>query len=101
MKRERPAHGGRARDVIDRLVIFGGTGDLTARYLLPALAALWARGHLSERFELNRLLADLVDERHVFRVDHFLAMTTVQNLLGIRLANRVLEPIARDVAVQA
>jgi len=29
----------------------------------------------------------------VFRVDHFLAMTTVQNVLGTRLANRVLEPI--------
>jgi glucose-6-phosphate 1-dehydrogenase len=43
--------------------------------------------------ELNRLLADLVDERHVFRVDHFLAMTTVQNVLGTRLSNRVLEPI--------
>jgi len=29
----------------------------------------------------------------VFRVDHFLAMTTVQNVLGTRLATRVLEPI--------
>jgi len=42
---------------------------------------------------LNRLLAEQMDERHVFRVDHFLAMTTVQNVLGTRLANRVLEPI--------
>jgi glucose-6-phosphate 1-dehydrogenase len=42
---------------------------------------------------LNRLLSELVDERHVFRVDHFLAMTTVQNVLGTRLANRVLEPL--------
>ena len=189
------------RDVIDRLVIFGGTGDLTGRYLLPGLATLWARGHLSDGFELvggsrrdwddekfrswaadwlrreaagvdadvttalvrslryarvdvgdpasvaacvagegpvavylalapavfpaavsslhraglpaesqvilekpfgedldsamalNRHVAELVDERHVFRVDHFLAMTTVQNVLGTRLANRVLEPI--------
>jgi glucose-6-phosphate 1-dehydrogenase len=187
--------------VIERLVILGGTGDLTGRYLLPGLAALLARGHLSERFELvaasredlddeqfrrwasgwlqreatsvdrgaattlvsssryqrldladpasvraclagegpvavylalppavfptavsalggvglpaesqvifekpfgedlasarrlNRLIAELADERHVFRVDHFLAMTTVQNVLGTRLANRVLEPI--------
>ena len=187
--------------MIDRLAIFGGTGDLTGRYLLPGLAALLAGGHLSESFELvgasredwddeqyrewaagwlereatdaapgvidvllrslryrrldlsdpdnvaqciagdgpvavylalppsvfpvavsalhraglpadsqlvlekpfgedlasaealNQLLAALVDERHVFRVDHFLAMTTVQNLLGTRLANRVLEPI--------
>jgi glucose-6-phosphate 1-dehydrogenase len=29
----------------------------------------------------------------VFRVDHFLAMTTVQNVLGTRLANRALEPM--------
>jgi glucose-6-phosphate 1-dehydrogenase len=29
----------------------------------------------------------------VFRVDHFLAMKTVQNVLGSRLANRVFEPI--------
>jgi len=187
--------------VIERLVIFGGTGDLTGRYLFPGLAALMARGYLSEGFELvgasredmdgeqyrswaadwlerqasdvdadvqatlvsssryrqldladpanvkeclagdgpvavylalppavfpmavsaihqaglpadsqvvlekpfgeglesakalNRLLRELVDERHVFRVDHFLAMTTVQNILGTRLANRVLEPI--------
>jgi glucose-6-phosphate 1-dehydrogenase len=187
--------------VIDRLVVFGGTGDLMGRYLLPGLAALQARGHLPERFELvgasredwdddqfrdwaagwlkrrttgvdaastaalirasryhrldlddpanvtaclagegpvavylalppavfpaavtalhraglpaesevvlekpfgedldsaralNRLLAEQLDERHVFRVDHFLAMTTVQNILGTRLANRVLEPI--------
>jgi glucose-6-phosphate 1-dehydrogenase len=185
--------------LIRRLVVFGGTGDLMGRYLLPGLAALQARGHLPERFELvgagrqdwdderfrnwaadwlrrrdadgaaaaalvgasgyrqldlddppsvaaavsgdgpvavylalppsvfpsavsalhraglpaesevvlekpfgedlesaralNRLLAERMDERHVFRVDHFLAMSTVQNVLGTRLANRVLEPI--------
>ncbi len=48
---------------------------------------------LDDAVELNRLLADVVPERAVFRVDHFLAMTTVQNVLGGRLANRVLEPI--------
>lgn len=35
----------------------------------------------------------MIPEEAVFRVDHFLAMTTVQNVLGTRLANRVLEPI--------
>jgi glucose-6-phosphate 1-dehydrogenase len=187
--------------VIDRLTIFGASGDLSSRYLLPGLAALQAAGHLSDRFgltgadrsdwddgqfrswaaeqldryasdvpvearqavvaaahftradvtdpagvtsaiegaepvavylalppalfsravstldhaglppesrivlekpfgedlasaeELNRLLAHLVPEEAVFRVDHFLAMTTVENLLGSRLANRVLEPL--------
>ncbi|QOV38348.1 glucose-6-phosphate dehydrogenase [Streptomyces ferrugineus] len=48
---------------------------------------------LASAQELNRLLAELVPEQAVFRVDHFLAMTTVQNVLGSRLANRVLEPI--------
>ncbi|HEY2537529.1 MAG TPA: hypothetical protein VGI24_11170, partial [Solirubrobacteraceae bacterium] len=39
--------------MIDRLVIFGATGDLMARYLLPGLAALQAAGLLSERFQLT------------------------------------------------
>jgi glucose-6-phosphate 1-dehydrogenase len=186
--------------VIRRLVIFGATGDLTARYLLPALAALQAAGELPGDFRLmgagredwtgpefrewaaaqlgryaghlpasarqhvvtassyaradvtdpagvaaatagdgpvaaylalppavfppavaalhdaglpdgsrillekpfgtdldsaislNRLLDSVVPEQAVFRADHFLAMTTVQNLLGTRLANRMLEP---------
>ncbi|HSR83653.1 MAG TPA: glucose-6-phosphate dehydrogenase [Streptosporangiaceae bacterium] len=48
---------------------------------------------LASAIELNRLLGDTLTEQEVFRVDHFLAMTTVQNLLGTRLANRVFEPI--------
>jgi glucose-6-phosphate 1-dehydrogenase len=38
--------------VIERLAIFGATGDLIARYLLPGLAALQAAGHLGDRFQL-------------------------------------------------
>jgi glucose-6-phosphate 1-dehydrogenase len=187
--------------MIQHLAILGATGDLTGRFLLPALAALRAAGHLGERFrligvgregwtddtyrawaaeqlgrhapnvpaalrhdvvaatryhradvtdpaalaavlpsdapvaaylalppavfpgavtalhaagtatgstvvlekpfgeslqdavELNRLLAGRFPERDVFRADHFLAMATVRNVLGVRLANRVLEPI--------
>lgn len=193
--------GGGEHTMITRLVVFGGTGDLAGRYLLPGLAALRAGGYVDDNFELvcadlkewdddrfrawvlerldryaadtpvgarralaataryrradinnaegvaaliagqkpvavylalapnlfpvairtlhaaklpegsrivlekpfgedlasarqlNRLLAELVPEQAVFRVDHFLAMTTVQNLLGSRLANRVLETI--------
>lgn len=32
------------------LVLFGASGDLTARKLLPTLFRLWQRGHLPERF---------------------------------------------------
>src|SRR5690606_22006251 len=48
---------------------------------------------LESAIHLNRLLADLLPEQAVFRVDHFLGMSTVQNLLGSRLANRLLESV--------
>ncbi|NKY49641.1 glucose-6-phosphate dehydrogenase [Nocardia vermiculata] len=191
-----------------RLVVFGGTGDLTGRYLLPGLAALFDTGHLDEHFRLicadmkewddarfhdwvadrldrhaanfspaarasvaaaaryrqadirnprevagaiagdgplvvylalppalfplaldtlgaaglpagsrlvlekpfgedlasaealNRRLADLLPEQSVFRVDHFLAMTTVQNVLGSRLANRVFESVWNSTHIE-
>jgi glucose-6-phosphate 1-dehydrogenase len=194
--------------MIDRLVIFGATGDLAARYLLPGLCALHARGMLGEGFRLtgasrddwdddqfrqwaaaqldrhaahlpsaarhaivsasayrhvdvsddrsvaaavagegplaaylalppaifpaavsalhaarlpagsqivlekpfgedlasavalNRLLAEGTSEDQVFRVDHFLAMTTVRNVLGFRLANRVLEPLWNSAHIE-
>jgi glucose-6-phosphate 1-dehydrogenase len=38
--------------VIETLVIFGATGDLTGRFLLPALAALHATGKLPDGFQV-------------------------------------------------
>jgi glucose-6-phosphate 1-dehydrogenase len=38
--------------VIDRLVIFGATGDLSGPFLLPGLAALAAAGRLPPGFQL-------------------------------------------------
>ena len=52
---------------------------------------------------LNRLLAEVTGtagEGAVFRVDHVLGMATVHNLLGVRLANRVLEPLWNSVHVE-
>jgi glucose-6-phosphate 1-dehydrogenase len=188
--------------MIHRFVVFGATGDLTARYLLPALAQLQAAGDLPDGFELygvgrqslsdgefrdaarralaahapaieagprdmflsrlhyrgadlaapgelkralgdiggpivaylalppslfrptiealslshlangghvvvekpfgdslesaralNRLLHARFPERAVFRMDHFLGKQTVQNVLGLRFANRIFEPV--------
>lgn len=45
----------------------------------------------AQRF--NELLARLVPESRVFRVDHFLGKSTVLNLLGLRFSNRFFEPI--------
>jgi glucose-6-phosphate 1-dehydrogenase len=42
---------------------------------------------------LNRRLVKLVPEEQIFRVDHFLGKSTVLNLLGLRFANRIFEPL--------
>ncbi len=49
---------------------------------------------------LNRLLQTVVPEKQVFRVDHFLGKSTVLNLIGLRFANRIFEPLlsAQNVA---
>ncbi|SOC56607.1 glucose-6-phosphate dehydrogenase [Ornithinimicrobium cerasi] len=43
--------------------------------------------------ELNRQLLRVVPENDVFRIDHFLGVNTILNLIGLRFANRLLQPI--------
>lgn len=50
--------------------------------------------------ELNRLVAALVPEDNVYRVDHFLGMATVMNILGLRFANRILEPVWNNLHIE-
>jgi len=42
---------------------------------------------------LNAQLAKLVPEDQIHRVDHFLGRSTVFNLVGLRFANRIFEPL--------
>ncbi|WP_350275478.1 glucose-6-phosphate dehydrogenase [Kribbella sp. HUAS MG21] len=42
---------------------------------------------------LNKLVGTLVPEDNVHRVDHFLGRTAVLNLIGLRFANRLFEPV--------
>jgi glucose-6-phosphate 1-dehydrogenase len=43
--------------------------------------------------ELNALLWQWFDESEIFRIDHYLGKETVQNLLALRFANGIFEPI--------
>ncbi|WP_298861474.1 glucose-6-phosphate dehydrogenase [uncultured Microbacterium sp.] len=43
--------------------------------------------------DLNTLLLQLVPEERIFRVDHFLGRSTLLNVLGVRFANRLVEPV--------
>jgi glucose-6-phosphate 1-dehydrogenase len=50
---------------------------------------------------LNELVTRLVPEDHVHRVDHFLGMSTVLNILGVRFANRIVEPLLNSEQVES
>jgi len=51
-------------------------------------------GHdLASARELNRLLLQVCDEKQIFRIDHYLGKETVQNMLALRFANGIFEPI--------
>lgn len=42
--------------------------------------------------ELDATLKDVVDEDHVYRIDHFIGKEAVQNILAVRFANGLIEP---------
>ena len=48
---------------------------------------------LASARELNALLHDVFDEEQVFRIDHFLGKEAVQNILALRFANGMWEPV--------
>ena len=51
-------------------------------------------GHdLASARTLNRLVMEVLAERQVFRIDHYLGKETVQNLLVFRFANSIFEPV--------
>jgi glucose-6-phosphate 1-dehydrogenase len=48
---------------------------------------------LAEARELNRRVLSVFDEAQVFRIDHYLGKETVQNILALRFANYMFEPV--------
>jgi glucose-6-phosphate 1-dehydrogenase len=51
-------------------------------------------GHdLKSAKELNGIVNDVFPEESVFRIDHYLGKETVQNILALRFANQLFEPI--------
>jgi glucose-6-phosphate 1-dehydrogenase len=49
--------------------------------------------------QINDALAETFDEREVFRIDHYLGKETVQNLIALRFANALFEPLWNKVTI--
>ncbi|HTU35284.1 MAG TPA: glucose-6-phosphate dehydrogenase [Candidatus Acidoferrum sp.] len=51
-------------------------------------------GHdLPSAVELNQALVKVLDEKQIYRIDHYLGKETVQNILAFRFANGIFEPV--------
>ncbi len=48
---------------------------------------------LASAQELNTRVLEVFDESQVFRIDHYLGKETVQNLMALRFANALFEPV--------
>lgn len=51
--------------------------------------------------KLNQLLDRMFEERQVFRIDHYLAKDTVQNVLAFRFSNALFEPMWNRTMIQS
>ncbi|WP_309135602.1 glucose-6-phosphate dehydrogenase [Cellulomonas sp.] len=110
----------RLRDTVEELDVSRGTGGNHAFYLsvppssFPVVCKQLARSGLSQpqdgtwrrvviekpfghdlqsARELNDIVSSVFRPDDIFRIDHYLGKETVQNLLALRFANQLFEPI--------
>jgi glucose-6-phosphate 1-dehydrogenase len=76
-------------------------GQLARSGLSRSAPGTWRRVVIEKPFgrdlassrELNRVLSEVFDPDSVFRIDHYLGKETVQNILALRFANELFEPV--------
>jgi glucose-6-phosphate 1-dehydrogenase len=49
--------------------------------------------------QINAALGCIFDERQIFRIDHYLGKETVQNLIALRFANTLFEPLWNNLTI--
>ncbi len=77
------------------------TQKLAEAGLLEEVSSNWRRVIVEKPFgrdytsavALNESLAKYMQERQIYRIDHYLGKETVQNLLAFRFSNAIFEPI--------
>jgi glucose-6-phosphate 1-dehydrogenase len=71
-----------------------GSLNICAETLYTRIVIEKPFGHdLQSAHELNQLLTSMFKEEQIYRIDHYLGKETVQNILALRFANALFEPI--------
>ena len=79
-------------DIVQRLAGAGLTRETDGHWRRVIVEKPFGHDVDSAR-ALNRTLLQLLQERQVYRIDHYLGKDTVQNVLVFRFANGIFEPI--------
>ena len=79
-------------DIVERLHRAGLTREAAGRFRRVVIEKPFGVDLASAR-TLNRRLLKVLDERQIYRIDHFLGKETVRNIMVTRFANGVFEPL--------
>jgi len=86
-------------DILSSLVLSGLAAKTSATKRIVVEKPL---GHnLASAHKLNVQLAQAFDEEQIFRIDHYLAKDTVQNVLALRFSNSLFEPVWNRNLIEA
>jgi glucose-6-phosphate 1-dehydrogenase len=79
-------------DIVQQLGAAGLAGEEGGRWRRVVVEKPFGRD-LDSAIALNKHIKQVLDERQIYRIDHYLGKETVQNILAFRFSNGIFEPI--------
>jgi glucose-6-phosphate 1-dehydrogenase len=87
-------------EIVDRLASAGLLRETHGGFRRVVVEKPFGRDLASAR-ALNRRLLKQMHERQIYRIDHFLGKETVRNILALRFANALFEPVWNHEAIDS